>query len=350
MASRGTMKKVTVERMKEYLWHAMQFETYVYIWSKAMDAANNEMQGVYDERKRLQNKKVAAAGARQDIADKYAKKSEKEQLRLDQQIKALENRIEICKKRRPKFLMLSVIFGILAVLAAVIGASADVVYIGAIPLLPCAIFVIRYSIDNKRIKSAQKRIPELRNKTARDYSEQQTKEVANVNLSVSDVDYDLAKLDRQEEALNAHQERIFLELQNAKKVLSNIYDLDFIHKDYRDFVAVSTMYGYLDRGRCTILEGFGGIYDTFEKDLQMNQVIRNLQDLNASMSRVEANQRVLIDQMRTANSHLEGMNKSLRSIEFSSQQTAQNTAAIAVSSKQAAAELQWQSYQMWARS
>ena len=357
------MKKVSVEKMKEYLWYAMQFETYVYIWTKAMNQANNEMEGVYTERKRLQNKKREADAARQQIADKYAKKSEKDQKRVIEQISELEERIRVCKWRRFKFLALALVFGLLAIVltklfikhSGIDLSTAEafrdnglpVTFLGFVLLIPCIIFIIRFLVDNLRLKNAIKRLPELRRAEPKDYSDRVNEEMTKVTMSVSETDYDLADLDRREVALTTHQERVFLELQNAKKILSNIYALDIIHRDYRDFVAISTMYGYLDRGVCTVLEGHGGIYHTFEKDLQMKAIIRNLQDLNAAMDRVEANQRVLISQMRTANKHLEGMSKSLENIDYNTQRIADNTAMIAVSSQQAAAELKWQSYQMW---
>ena len=342
--------------MKQYLWHAMQFEKYVYIWTKAMDAVNTQMKGIYTERDRLKQQLNRVADERQKIEGKFAKKSEGDQKR----IKELEERIQICKKRRPKFLLLAILFAILAVWAVVFfsngvamsntdtesaAALGVLLFVGL--MVPTIIFTIRFFVDGKKIKGAIKRIPELQVRT---YDEQANEAQAQLDPQVDKLHYSLQKLDQREEALTDHQERVFLELQNAKKVRSNIYALGFLHRDYHDFVAVSTMYGYLDRGRCTTLVGPGGIYDTFEKDLQMQTVIRNLRDLNASMDRVEANQRVLINEMRSANQHLENMSRSLNNIEGYSKQTAQNTAMIAVSSQQAAAELKWQSYQMWANS
>lgn len=357
------MRQITPQQMKEYLWHAMQFEKYVYIWTKAMDAVNTQMKGIYTERDRMKQQLNRIAGEREKIEGKFAKKSDGDQKR----IKELEERIQICKKRRPKFLALAILFGALGVAALVLlvctvlngAALIDEGLSGAliladfcmplfvVCLIPTAIFTIRYLVDGKKIKGAIKRIPELQSRT---YDDKANEAQAQLDPQVDKINYQLRKLDQQEEALTDHQERVFLELQNAKKVRSNIYALGFLHEDYHDFVAVSTMYGYLDRGRCTTLMGSGGIYDTFEKDLQMQTVIRNLQDLNASMDRVEANQRVLINEMRAANQHLASMSRSLNNIEDYSRQTAQNTAMTAVASQQAAAELKWQSYQMWANS
>lgn len=348
------MRQITPQQMKEYLWHAMQFEKYVYIWTKAMDNVNTQMKGIYTERDRMKQQLNRIAGEREKIEGKFAKKSDGDQKR----IKELEERIKICKKRRPKFLALAILFGILAVAALValvkqvaelgsdtLPAFGTLLFVGL--MVPTIIFTIRFLVDGKKIKSAIKRIPELQSRT---YDDKANEAQAQLDPQVDKINYQLRRLDQREEALTDHQERVFLELQNAKKVRSNIYALGFLHEAYHDFVAVSTMYGYLDRGRCTTLMGPGGIYDTFEKDLQMQTVIRNLQDLNESMERVEANQRVLINEMRTANQHLASMSTSLNNIESYSKQTAQNTAMIAVSSQQAAAELKWQSYQMWANS
>ena len=350
------MRQITPEQMKQYLWHAMQFEKYVYIWTKAMDAVNTQMKGVYTERNRLKQQLNGVAAERKKIEGNFAKKSDGDQKR----VKELEERIQICQKRRPKFLLLSMFFAILAVWAMVfvvnqtakgnteageLAAAGTLLFVGL--MVPTILFLVRFFVDGKKIKSAIIRIPELQSRT---YDDKVNEAQAQLDPQVDKINYSLQKLDLREEALTAHQERISLELQNAKKVRSNIYALGFLHRDYHDFVAVSTMYGYLDRGRCTVLTGAGGIYDTFEKDIQMRTVIRNLQDLNASMERVEANQRVLINEMRTANQHLANMDRSLSNIESYSQQTAQNTAMIAVSSQQAAAELKWQSYQMWANS
>ena len=65
----------------------------------------------------------------------------------------------------------------------------------------------------------------------------------------------------------------------CRKHLKQLYGKNLLPPVYRNLVAVGTLYGYLINGRCTTIEGHGGIYDTYEYDVKLNTIICKLDDV-----------------------------------------------------------------------
>lgn len=63
-------------------------------------------------------------------------------------------------------------------------------------------------------------------------------------------------------------ERLKLE---KKKVLNQLYEIDIIHKTYRNFYGISKIYHVLDTGICDTLTGINGAYS----QMRMEQIIDN---------------------------------------------------------------------------
>lgn len=132
----------------------------------------------------------------------------------------------------------------------------------------------------------------------------------------------------------------------AAGALAEFYAEDVLPEKYRNFSAVATMYEYLHTGRCTIIRGHGGIFDTYEYDRKLGLIIENLVSINAKLDQIAANQRMLYDELREANRTLSGISSSLSSIEKSSAEIASNSAISAAADQRTADAAQWMKIRM----
>lgn len=70
----------------------------------------------------------------------------------------------------------------------------------------------------------------------------------------------------------------------TERTLQRLYAQDIIHPKYRDIVALSYIYEYLDIGICTELEGIDGAYRQYETDVRLDKIISGL---SAILSRLD---------------------------------------------------------------
>lgn len=131
-----------------------------------------------------------------------------------------------------------------------------------------------------------------------------------------------------EEAKNAHS----IALNN----LHTLYSENILPEKYRNFAAVTTMYQWLRDGRCTEIYGHGGLYDTYEYNLQIGQIIGSLNEINRKLDIVISNQNLLYNEIKRGNDIAERTYQSVRRIEENSdkllgetRQIKQNTEIIA---------------------
>ena len=80
---------------------------------------------------------------------------------------------------------------------------------------------------------------------------------------------------------------------STSETLNKFYDLNIIYPKYRNFVAISSFYEYFKSGRCNMLKGHGGAYDTFEIEAQQKMIIAKLDEVVESLNRIESSQYML---------------------------------------------------------
>ena len=137
------------------------------------------------------------------------------------------------------------------------------------------------------------------------------------------------------------QSEIFTALQDAKSSLRDIYAVNVLPERYRSFCAAATMLGYLQTGRCTAIQGHGGIYDTYEIDMQNRAIITTLEEIKNISLQIEANQQLLLSEMQQANRTLTNINQTVNRIDVTTKQIEKNTAISAAANQQTAAAASW---------
>ena len=114
--------------------------------------------------------------------------------------------------------------------------------------------------------------------------------------------------------------------------LKRAYELDLIYPKYRNYIAVCTIYEYLDSGRCSKLDGSDGAYNLFESELRANIIINKLNTVVSKLDRIADNQHALYMSICNANYNINKMfsvlSKDLKHISESTEIMAYNTEAI----------------------
>lgn len=85
------------------------------------------------------------------------------------------------------------------------------------------------------------------------------------------------------------------------ETLDKLYAEGVIYSKYRNMVAVSTIYEYLESGRCSQLEGPDGAYNLYEMELRQNVIIGQLSSITDNLERIKENQFTLYNEIVEAN-------------------------------------------------
>ncbi len=117
-------------------------------------------------------------------------------------------------------------------------------------------------------------------------------------------------------------------------------DTNVVFAKYRDIVAYSSFYEYLESGRCDSLSGRDGAYNLYESEIRQNMIISKLSDVINSLDDIKQNQFVIYSQLSSMNSDLNRLNdsmnnavNSLQSINSNTAQTVYNTEVTAYYAK-----------------
>lgn len=345
------INKNSVVYMKEYLQYAVEFEKYVYIWSKAMDEVNRRMRQIYSEKKRIENTRTStkkSLATLEDANERQRKYKEQEMLRYKKKArKALVTMLVI----------LFVLFIVGSVMGLVIASEPNVTFvvpedifvlvmglavmvIGAVAVVPACLG--NYFSCKKKAKECANEEKELATQSScrRRKLLLQEKE--------SEVENDWVVNEIEEAIIGQRQEEIQAALQEAKINLNRIYSENILPIKYRSLKAVSTLYEYLVTGRCNTIQGHGGIYDTYEVEKIHIAQLEEMMKMNATLNRIEDNQRYICQELRQANYTLSCISSSLNEIERTNEEIARSTAISAEANKQMAAATRWMAWNAWA--
>ena len=348
-----SIDKNNVSYLKEYLKYAFEFEKYVYIWTNSMNKANKQMQDIYSRRSKLESIRNSAHDSLASLDARYTSQqsyNNKEAARYKKNtnitLAILLIDIMLClaggivlacygfymKSTQEDYMGIPAIFA-LSIIAAI--AAFIFTFIG-----PICIGI--YSSN----KSKYKKFTEQADYKSAEGSRRRQEIILKERESQADNDWAVSVVE--ESVLSEKQEEISTALQEAKKNLLDIYSKNILPAKYRSLNAVATLYEYLETGRCNTIEGHGGIYDTYETDLQRGMIIETLTDIRNSMYRIEANQQLLYRELQQANRTLSSINSSLTEIEKTNAEIAKNTAISAVANQQTAASARWMAWNAWA--
>ena len=132
------------------------------------------------------------------------------------------------------------------------------------------------------------------------------------------------------------------EFWDTNDILQDYYDLNIIHKSYRNFIPICSIYGYIDTGRCFTLTGHEGAYNLYETERRLNLIITNQYEIISRLGDIRQNQYMLYSAIQESNGSLNTLNNNcsrmiskMATLEqsnnikaYNSQITAQNTDSL----------------------
>lgn len=132
------------------------------------------------------------------------------------------------------------------------------------------------------------------------------------------------------------------EFWDTDDIVQDYYDLNIIHENYRGFIPISSIYGYIDTGRCFTLTGHEGAYNLYETERRLNIIITNQYEIINRLDDLRQNQYMLYSAIQESNGSLNTLNnncskmiskmasleKSNDIIAYNNQIAAQNTESL----------------------
>ena len=94
------------------------------------------------------------------------------------------------------------------------------------------------------------------------------------------------------------------ETDKAVGVLMSLYGMGILFPKYQNFVAVSSIYEYLQAGRCTTLEGHEGAYNIYETEIRLDRIINQLDEVIAHLEDIKSNQYIIYSAIQENNQTL----------------------------------------------
>lgn len=330
MVKNTQILKDNVEVMTKHFNNAMVFEQYVKIWTDSLNFVNSK----------INNNHVR----RQDALSGM----ENEQYRIESidnsyyvQIKNIKQ-----KKRKYQIIVLTIVIISMALLIAGIVLSNQGNVIGAVMLIPFMLSIIPFilfvivCVNLYKIATCSK---EIKNYGAE--NKQYQKEVSKNNINSYDIF--VKKIDDENAVLLSKKAEIIKQLNESKRILVSIYSEQLIPKRYQGLIPVSTIYGYLETGRCNIICGHGGVYDTYERDLQAGIIINNLMEINRKLSIVINNQKKLYDVLQSIDSTVSSIKSEVENSGRKLDEISRNSAIAATAASQSAAASSYVAYEVW---
>lgn len=250
-----------------------------------------------------------------------AKTLESRKYGLQEAINALENLKSdlICKKTDTHF-MENGNFGIMDIILCgwghffkwvIIGAIIPSVILTFIPALESLMYLVIFGIVfGKRYLDLQK-----------------NKEICQKNIE--DANNSNHEIDEKIKTINNKIEEIKEELKSTDNLLDKLYNINIIHKKYyKNIIAVTSFYDYIDTGRCIEFGGPRGIYDTYETEVRLDTIIWKLDEIIEQLEEIKQNQFALYQAITAGNQLAEDIFKSNKRIQENSQIIAENSQII----------------------
>lgn len=95
--------------------------------------------------------------------------------------------------------------------------------------------------------------------------------------------------------------RLIEEKTEIESILIQLYNINIIYPKYRDIVAVSSFYQYIDSGRCDTLVGYNGAYNIYENELMNKEILSRLDKIIDKLDEIRTIQYVLYEMIEDTN-------------------------------------------------
>lgn len=317
--------------MKNYLFHAMTFERYVYIWNRALKSSGKVVSQIQAQKGNCHQGLNQTQRTLEEIDEDYvsAKIYNK-----NQKNKAKKNIFKIIIAVAILFVLL--VIGLILVISEIeIGALLMFPFMMISSVVPFVLLIFGYKFLKSKYNG------DKYTDAAKEYERQRLlNDIANYESSLE------AIISKETVALQKHEE-IKRNLNYALNVRSKIYSLNVLDQSYRSLIATATLYQYLKSGVCTTIKGTGGIYQTYLYHSQLKTIITQLSEINEKLDIVISNQRMLYDEMTKANATLKSIEKEVKEINSGVSDVKHSAEISAAAQRQTADAASYMAYVTW---
>lgn len=137
--------------------------------------------------------------------------------------------------------------------------------------------------------------------------------------------------------LKANIDAVEKQFTTSLLTLDKLYSANIIHPKYRDLTAVSSLYEYIDTGRCSQLEGPNGAYNMFESEVRLDHILLKMDDVIRQLDSIRQSQYQLYVAVSEGNrrtaSLLESVSQDVKSVSASGGEAAKQLSNISASEK-----------------
>lgn len=137
--------------------------------------------------------------------------------------------------------------------------------------------------------------------------------------------------------IQANIDAVEKQFSSSLLMLDNLYSANVIHPKYRNLSAVSSLYEYIDTGRCFQLEGPSGAYNLFENEVRLDRILLKMDEVIEKLDSIRQSQYQLYAAVTEGNSRtealLESVARDVEHVSASEHKTAKQLADIAANEK-----------------
>ena len=119
-------------------------------------------------------------------------------------------------------------------------------------------------------------------KTRKEIAEKQRIETENVRL--------ISLAEQRKTIMEVSQNEVSNSLGIVQATLEKMYLLGIIYPKYHNIIALSSIYEYIDSGRCDKLEGHDGAYNTYELEVRLDKIITKMDVIISKLDQIMTNQ------------------------------------------------------------
>ena len=97
-------------------------------------------------------------------------------------------------------------------------------------------------------------------------------------------------------------------VRDMERDLERAYSCNVIYPSYRNLVAVTSFYDYLQSNRCSSLEGHEGAYNLYNMESRLDKIITRLDRIGSQLESIKGNQYMLYTTLKESNRQLDVLN------------------------------------------
>lgn len=339
--------KEDVPYITKYLTYAFEFEKYKEIWQESLDKAENKLMAI-------NNRKNELSGNYQYLSSRIENFDLSTQNEYSNKIKSIR-----------KFKIFSIIcFCIVPLIAlymvaimlwgnsygygneitlsqTIFGAIFIAFSMGFLPFTGGITFLLIYRYKKGKISKKQFM-----------YNAQQQKQALVTDKDNAKQEY--GSLVTAEKNISTQKAEIVKELKEVKKILKELYQSEQWPESYQGLIPVGTMLESLQTGRCTTIQGHGGMIDTYVKDLQQKLILGTLNDIKqialqslSVQEKMLQYQHLLLNEVRSINKTVDKIEADMQELIEISDEIRKNTEISAIADQQTAQHTEYLAYKAW---